>query len=196
MTETNPPTRRGLSSRITLLLVVSAFVVPILVAWWMARVQPPVSGGHLVNHGTFIRPPLDIHADDALAPLGAVPLAPSEWALVYYAPGACEDACVAAIEDLQTIRSLLGQATTRVRVAALIDRAGVNLAATHVVIDAAARERLARGVAAASGAGASREEGIVFLDWRGQIMMYFPDVSAPADIKKDLKRLLRASQIK
>ena len=43
---------------------------------------------------------------------------------------------------------------------------------------------------------AEAEHGIVFLDWRGQIMMYF-EVDAPSgDIKKDVKRLLRASKIK
>jgi hypothetical protein len=40
------------------------------------------------------------------------------------------------------------------------------------------------------------DRGVVFLDWRGQIMMHFPDTALPADIKSDLKRLLRASKIK
>lgn len=190
------PQRRGLPARVTLLLVVTAFVVPILIAWWMARVQPPASGSHLVNRGTFIRPPLDIRADAALAPLTEIPLEPSEWALVYYAPGECADACRDAIEMLQTIRSVLGQATTRVRVAAVLDHAADVPAATHLVADAAARARLAAAAAAGTGADTPLQAGVVFLDWRGQVMMYFADTSTPADIKKDLKRLLRASQIK
>ena len=194
MNETPP--RRGLPARVTLLLVVTAFVVPILVAWWMARVQPPASGSHLVNRGSFIRPPLDIRADPALTPLSAIPLEPSEWALVYYAPGECTQPCRDAIEMLQTIRSVLGQATTRVRVAAVLEHAAEVPPVTHLVADAAARTRLAAAAGSGTEPGTALDSGVVFLDWRGQIMMYFADTSAPADIKKDLKRLLRASQIK
>ena len=39
-------------------------------------------------------------------------------------------------------------------------------------------------------------DGVVFLDWRGQIVSYFVIDADPANIKKDLKRLLRASKIK
>jgi hypothetical protein len=37
--------------------------------------------------------------------------------------------------------------------------------------------------------------GIFFADWRGQVVSYFPENANPADIKKDIKRLLRGSKV-
>lgn len=120
---TPAPTRGGLAPRLTLLLVVALFVVPILVAWWYARIAPPGEGTHLVNHGLFIEPPLDIRHDDDMAPLREFTLAPGEWAMLYFTDGACEEACNEAAGLLDAIRTVIGRDATRVRIAAVADSA-------------------------------------------------------------------------
>ncbi len=184
--------RKGLAPRYTVALVVALFVVPILVASWLALVSPP-GGGSLLNRGTLIEPPLDVNADPVTAALAAIPLAPGEWAMIHYGPGPCAEACERAVGTLETIRSVLGHDGTRVRIAAVVDAPGG--AAHRVIVDPAARARLAAAVAA-GGASDGAEQGVVFLDWRGQVMMHFADAGEPGDIKRDLKRLLRASKIK
>jgi len=188
MSESKP--RAGLAPRATLALVVALFVLPILIAAWMARNQAGLDGQLLVNHGMFIRPPLDIETDPATAPLRDVALGPGEWAIVYFTSGACDAPCPTVVETLLTLKSLLGNAATRVRVVRVSDEAA---AAEHGLIsiaDPGVRQRLA-GLASSE-----VDSGVVFLDWRGQIMMLFPATAPPADIKSDLKRLLRASKIK
>ena len=41
----------------------------------------------------------------------------------------------------------------------------------------------------------SKVEGIVIIDWRSQLMMFYSDFE-PAGIKKDLSRLLKASRLR
>ncbi len=185
------PGRRGVSPRVIAATVVAVFVAPILLAWWMAVARPPGEHG-LVNRGTLIRPPIDIKASAALAPLGDIELGPGEWAMLYYAP-TCGADCRAVQTMLTTIHSVLGHDSTRVRLVSLLDEA-VDAPGLQVLANPAARRYLAAAVSTASDNN-GHEQGVVFLDWRGQIMIYYSNVDVPADIKKDLKRLLRGSKI-
>lgn len=186
---------RQSKSRWTLVAVIAAFVVPILLAWWLALGGGLDADDQLINHGTFIRPPVDVAADPALAVLETIPLAPGEWAIVALNADACTAACEATLGTLLTLKSLLGNAATRVRVALLADLPAPPREGLVLLVEPGARTALAerlRTVPGASGDG----NAVVFLDWRGQIMMFYPDAAAPAGIKSDLHRLLRASKIK
>ncbi len=191
MPEIDPAALRR--SRAMLLFVVALFVLPIVVAWWMAVVRPP-AGDALLNHGLLVEPPVDVGRSPAARAFRDIALAPSEWALIYLSDGTCEASCLRQIDVLSTIRELLGNDGGRVHVAVLIDSGKVELPRVQAMVDATARAFVARALAERVPAvGAS---GVVFLDWRGQLMMYFADGSRPGDIKADLKRLLRASAIR
>lgn len=181
-------------ARRTLLLVVLAFVLPIGIAWWMALGHLPHEQA-LLNHGTLLRPPLDIRSDARLAPLAGVALGPGEWALTYYAAGPCEAACAERLTLLTTLRSLLGHDGTRVKVVALVDGGAVDVPLVTPLVDAAARSRLAELIAPGLSAGGA-DSGIAFLDWRHQLMLHFPTDAPPGDVKADLKRLLKGSKIR
>lgn len=186
---------RQAKSRWTLIAVIVAFVAPILLAWWLARGGGFRADDQLLNHGTLIRPPVDIAAAPALGILETIPLAPGEWAIVALNAGTCAAACEATLGTLLTLKSLLGNAATRVRVALLADQPAPPREGLVLLVEPGARAALAqrlRSVPGATGDG----NAIVFLDWRGQIMMFYPDAAAPAGIKRDLHRLLRASKIK
>lgn len=186
---------RQAKSRWALIAVIVAFVGPILLAWWLARGGGFRADDQLLNHGTFIRPPVDIAAAPALGILETIPLAPGEWAIVALNAEACAAACEATLGTLLTLKSLLGNAATRVRVALLADQPAPPREGLVLLVEPGARAALAqrlRSVPGATGDG----NAIVFLDWRGQIMMFYPDAAAPAGIKRDLHRLLRASKIK
>ncbi|MEX2482337.1 MAG: hypothetical protein WD928_15875 [Gammaproteobacteria bacterium] len=190
----DPTPRRGMSPSTTLVLVVAAFVVPILIAWWMAFGRGDVEPAHLTNHGRFISPPLDIRNDPSTTSMEDIPLAPGEWAVIHFTRGACAAACADTAATLLTLKSLLGNAVTRVRVAVISDAPGPLPREVVAIVDPAARQRLSS--VTAMNRSDPPSSGVVFLDWRGQVMLFFPDASRPADIKSDLKRLLRGSKIR
>ncbi len=189
----DPENTQQRRSRATLLLVVALFVLPVVIAWWMAVVRPP-TGDALLNHGLLVEPPIDVQRDTSAKPLREVTLAPSEWALLYLSDGACAAHCVKQLGVLSTIRELLGNAGGRVHVGVLVDTGTIDLPRVQTVVSPTARAYLAETLAAR--VPGVTLPGIVFLDWRAQLMMIFPDDARPGDIKSDLKRLLRASAIR
>ena len=186
--------KRNPRATLTILAVVAAFVVPNLLAWWFALIHPPSVEDSLINHGTLLRPSLDTGSRFETASLSRIELAPGEWAMVYVGPGTCDDGCKEVLSKLATIRSVLGQAVTRVRTAALLDEEPKEALSITVVADEVARSYLTEWLADRIRDASPR--GIIFLDWRRQVMMYFETGAPPGDIKKDIKRLLRASKIK
>lgn len=185
---TATPAARPRTGRWTALLVVAAFVAPIGIAWWFVYVAPP-AGGAMLNRGALLEPPLDIHADPALAPLGAIPLAPGEWAMIWFGAGPCADACRAGQERLAQVYRVLGHDQTRVHRRAVAGAVGGDTG-DNILVAPALTARLGAAT------GIERDGAVVFLDWRGRIMIAYGPEQSPGDIKKDLKRLLRASKIK
>lgn len=174
--------------------VISAFVAPILVAWWFAIVHPEAVPQRQLNHGELIHPPIDFAADPAGAALAALQLEPAEWGLVYFGAGPCTADCERLVKLLTTIRSLIGAQGARIHVAALVDAAPAQpIEQALTIADTGARALLAREAAART--GNARDQGIVILDSRRLAMMIFSVDASPAGIKEDLKRLLRGSAI-
>ncbi len=185
-----PPKRNGWVP----LAVLAVFVLPILVAWWFAIMHPEAVPQGQLNHGELIHPPVDFMSTPAGPALAALKLAPADWGLMYFGAGPCASDCVRVVELLTTVRSLIGAQGARVHVAALVDAAPapvIDQALT--IVDAGARALLAREAAART--GTRREQGIVLLDSQRLAMMIFAVDASPADIKEDLKRLLRGSAI-
>jgi hypothetical protein len=197
---TSPSTTPGLKrNRGILLLIAGLFGLPILVAWLLTSGWIEMGGRGQLNHGVFIKPALDLEKLP-LAPGSQVlrELAPADWAMLYVGAGSCDDLCVRTLRELATVRSVIGNELTRVSVFGLLASAStlpvaqpplprlLTDPATVLAIDAALR---ARGDSVVL-------PRIVFLDWRGQLMMSFAPDSPPADIKQDLQRLLKASAIR
>ena len=176
------------------LALVAVFVAPILIAWWLVGVGPPSEREGLLNHGTLIQPPLDVGSHAETQRLDRIELKPGEWAMMYVGPGRCEADCDRTLDKLATIRTVLGQGAIRVRIVALIDEAAESPSGVVTIADRVTRSFVSTTITGRV-AGA-HERGIVFLDWRQQIMMYFDIDAPPGDIKKDIKRLLRASKIR
>ena len=187
----SPPERSG-NPRLTLLLVIFAFVCPIGIAWWFVYFGNEQIGADMLNHGELLSPPLDIREASELAPLRDLGLGPGQWAMVYVTTGACDRSCTDELEKLNTIHTVLGHRGDRVQVAALLEQP---LAQNPARISTIANPALSRHLLAMLPASAGSSSHIFFLDWRGQIPMRFDGSAKPGGITKDLKRLLRASKI-
>jgi len=182
-----------------LLGLVLLFVSPILISW--AYIAGLIDFGPitLTNRGKLLSPAVDLREVDAAAGLfSEAHLQPGEWVLTYMADGACDAECLSVLDKLLTIRSLLGYSGQRVRVIALTDTASAApLAANytgHVLRDPAAHDVLESALAHA--VDSELPPQIVFIDWRRQLVMRYDRDAPPEDLKKDLKKLLRASQIR
>ena len=180
------------SSRLIGFLVVTAFVAPILIAWWVVRTPSLLSDIGLLNRGSLISPPIDIAVSEGYGPLGELEMSPGEWAIVYFSDSRCDDSCLKTFNLLSTIRGLLGHSGTRVHINGLF--ASGNSQQLGYLNDSDALKLLSSEIAART--EFSRvTSGIFFADWRGQVVSYFPENANPADIKKDIKRLLRGSKV-
>ncbi len=193
---TKPAGRR---QKLLLLGLVALFVSPIVVSW--AYIAGFIDLGPIsrTNRGNLVTPAVDLRAIDAVDSLFTeAHLQPGEWVLTYMEDGACESECRGVLDNLLTIRSLLGYSGQRVRVIALTESASTEPLAPnhagHVLTDPVARNELKAGLERT--VGTSLPAQIVFIDWRRQLVMRYDPDAPSADLKKDLKKLLRASQIR
>lgn len=151
------------------------------------------------NRGNLLSPAIDLRATEAVDGLfETARLQPGEWVLTFIEDGPCGTECRQVLDKLLTIRSLLGYSGQRVRVIALSElESTLPLAANHtghVLTDPAAHSALTERLVNATGTPLSAL--IVFIDWRRQLVVRYDRDAAPEDLKKDLKKLLRASQIR
>lgn len=183
-------------SRLTLLLITGIFVGPIVLAWLFSSGRLALPGDELTHRGQLLDPPVDLSAEGTrpgIAPLFR--LQPSEWAVVLLQAKACdEQPCGKVLDDLLTLRELVGQAGVRVSTHAITELPGAperHANRVHPDPDTLAllAERLPAGPAGALPA-------IVLVDWRHQLMMRYAATGELSYIQRDLKRLLRASAIK
>jgi len=181
-------------SRLTMLALVFLFVSPILIAWAYTAGLIDLSAPARTNRGVLVTPALDLRDEaDVRILFERAALQPGEWLVAYLAAADCDAVCGAALDELKTIRSLLGYSGQRVRVLA-ISASGPPADPAHSLVDPAAAITLERLLQ--ERAGPLDKAQIVFIDWRKQLVVRFDRDAPPIDIKKDLKKLLRASQIR
>ena len=186
--------RKNSVSRWPLYLVIACFTLPLVVAWMLVQSPQSVRLGPLRNKGFLLQPPLDRQSESELKPLQTIVLEPSEWGAILFTNGLCEPKCLKTLSNLTVIRELLGHSGSRFKLIGLFESDEDIPGFVHIRNTNLAQQ-LAKLVKE-RGVVEPVSDGVVFLDWRGQIVSYFVIDADPANIKKDLKRLLRASKIK
>ena len=189
-------TRMG---RLKMLLIWAVCAAPVVASYLSYYVVKPQGR---INHGTLITPPKPMAAEPGLAftDLQGQAVAPralqGQWLLVSVAGGACDAACERQLYLQRQLREVLGRDKDRVdRVWLIPDQAEVRPAllpalaqAWTLRVDAA---RLSQWLQA--DAGQTLSSHLYLVDPRGDWMMRFPADADPVRIKKDLMRLLKAS---
>ncbi len=190
-------TRMG---RLKMLLIWAVCAAPVVASYLSYYVVKPQGR---INHGTLITPPKPMAAEPGLAftDLQGQAVAPQalqgQWLLVSVAGGACDAACERQLYLQRQLREVLGRDKDRVdRVWLIPDQAEVRPAllpalaqAWTLRVDAA---RLSQWLQA--DAGQTLSSHLYLVDPRGDWMMRFPADADPVRIKKDLMRLLKASE--
>jgi cytochrome oxidase Cu insertion factor (SCO1/SenC/PrrC family) len=202
----NPPAR----GRRRLLLLVLLFLAPVVGSYglyfWAPESWRPdgrTNRGQLVNPARPV-PALALHGVDGRN-LEPVPIR-DKWTLLLVGPSACDAACARVLYDTRQVRTALGKDTPRLRrLYVATDRS--DLEALQAL---QAREHPDLVLAVAEGAevyalerqfsidGRSplRNAGDIYLlDPHGNWLMYYTPEDPPKDLLKDLKKLLRLSNI-
>lgn len=175
-------------------------VVPFGIAWYLAKHPDTVRLG--TNHGALISPPLttetgEFSGADAFSAehLGELK---GHWILVNPVPGECGEACRDALHKTNQIGLMMGKDIARIRRLAL-------LFDNNLPLPAEWREdgRLLKALPASSlqqklttiGASPLPDGGLLIMDPLGNLMMKYAPGYDAYQVRDDLSKLLRISQI-
>ncbi len=193
-------TQRTRVGRIKMLLVWAVCAAPVVASYFMYYVVRPEGR---TNHGALIQPVRAMPEPAALPLLNlqGSPVLPAslkgQWLLVSVAGGACEAACEKTLYLQRQLRESLGRDKDRVdRVWLVSDGAPVREALLPALQQAtvlrAPQADLARWLEPES--GRQLADHLYLVDPRGDWMMRFPANVDFTKAKRDLTRLLKASE--
>jgi len=197
------PNSRSLS-RMKLLFLLSAFIVPLLLAAiWLFVVKATGGEMGISARGQLIRP--------------AVPLTPfvlqeqnagtfdesalhGIWTLVYAPEGSCVEICQTNLYHMRQVWASLGHRMSRVQRAVILhtpDQLDPRLVQEHpgLRVLSGERESVLAQFAAAEQALPPIADAIYLIDPFGNLMMRFAHDLPPKSMLKDIKHLLKVSRI-
>lgn len=184
-----------LTSRSKLLLVVGVFVVPVIAAYLAYFGWRPA--GH-TNYGELIPPTPLQHLDGTLA--GGEPLRldalQGKWVMVHAGPAQCDAHCARQLYLMRQVRLTQGKDQSRIERLWVVTDAGTPDAS---VVDAHPGLVVWRPADPAFAGqfppGGDRAGHIYLVDPLGNLMLRFPADPDHKGMMKDLKLLLKASQV-
>lgn len=192
------PTPRKSQGRWMFLLLVVFFSVPMVAVLLMYQYNwHPQSR----SHGDLVTPPRALHIPGKLMTVQGVYVEPEllkdKWSMVYVAKD-CAQACEERLYILRQLHASLAKDIRRAQ-RILIASSG-NLHALHekypdlVILSQPESEVAAlRAQFDVMGVPAGNDNRVYLIDPLGNLMMSFSDEVAPADIRKDLTRLMAYS---
>ncbi|MCM5678769.1 hypothetical protein M8A51_04385 [Schlegelella sp. S2-27] len=189
--------RRTRVGRFKMLLVLLVCAAPVIASYFTYYVIRPEGR---TNYGELILPPQPM-AELPLQDLQGRPVPAAslkdQWLLVTVAGGACDADCERNLYLQRQLRETLGKDRDRLdKVWFVTDDAAVRASVLQAITGAQVlrvpRQALASWLAPA--AGHRLDDHLYVVDPMGNWMMRFPADADPAKIKRDLSKLLRASQ--
>lgn len=187
-------------SRRKLLLVAALFLAPLLLAALLYFVFPQWQPPGKTHHGQLVDPARPLPAlrlaDETGAARDATELR-GKWSFIYLAGAQCADACRAKLFQIRQIRTLLNEKRLRVqRVYVAPDAAALAAARTLLAAEHPDLRFLVDGDAGLRGFFGAHDDAALYLtDPLGNWLMVYPAAAESPGILKDIKKLLRLSQI-
>lgn len=191
-------------SRVIVIVIVMISVLPMLLAWWLHK--NPQWLESRANNGQLIIPVITTERPQWL-PIDEFSRQHKDeikgrWVLLNLIPnGVCGEVCQQALHKTKQLRLMLNKDLTRVRrVAVSLSPVDAKIAGTWGAEDDNVLLRMTGDSALLTKLkiinGQKVEDGvIVLMDPLGNLMMIYEPGFDPYLLKKDLKKLLRASQI-
>jgi cytochrome oxidase Cu insertion factor (SCO1/SenC/PrrC family) len=194
-------------SRLPVILLAAIFVLPVVLAVLVFNIEDFRPRG-MTNHGELVIPARPLHVVGFKRPDGSdfnIEDLKKYWTLVYIGDSKCDEACQEKIYIMRQVRWSQGDEMNRVnRLFIVVDEGGLpNLKAlidkypgmsvatgNQKHMQAFVDQFELKGKPAAVGAGR-----LYIVDPLGNLMMSYPADAEPKGILKDLKKLLKVSQI-
>ena len=193
--------RRTVSGRIKMLLVLLACAAPVLASYFTYYVIRPEGRS---NYGTLMQPTRGMPAQLTLLTLDGQRVEPAslrnQWLLVAVGNGACDEACMQRLYMQRQLRQMVGRERDRLdKVWLIVDEAPVSpeLKAYLTGPEPVQTFRVPQAELAAwlqPATGQNLQDHLYVVDPMGEWMMRFPPQPEPAQVKRDLEKLLRASK--
>jgi len=190
-----PERRKG---RLQLILVAAVFFGPFFLAWLLYDTGSSTKPANSTAHGELITPVklvpdanLNVPRDEQDSPY------PGRWTIVHVGNGACGEPCGTALYETRQVRKSLGKEDKRVqRIFFLTD--DTPLAATIAEQHPGLQVFTASNALTINFRGAIQQydyQSIFLIDPLGNLIMRFAPGTSMKDMHKDLKKLLKISQI-
>ena len=195
--------RRQYRNRMLLVLIASAFALPLIMAWILVGNWQSDGGA---NHGELLRPARPIEHFAVTQPDGQAldqDYLRGRWTLVYLndSVAGCDPSCRRNLYKMRQVRLALGRELGRVQGLLITADAPDGalqewLAAEHEGMPAGVGDARTRAsFTEAYGDSGSIQGWIYLLDPLGNLVLRYGGASDPKDMLADLKRLLKLSKI-
>jgi cytochrome oxidase Cu insertion factor (SCO1/SenC/PrrC family) len=201
MTKIDMSLKRG-RGRLVFILIVALFVIPFVLASWFYNRTVQTEVWNTTNEGILIQPIQPLKDFELVGKSGSVIDIGSfrgHWTLVFVVPEPCGDRCLRNIYHMRQIWISLGREAYRLKRLLLLSDSKQQVALsdflndyshTGVVVDAE-RVLIDQFNVIETGDGAA----IMLVDPLANIMMAFPESTDPRDILKDIRKLMKVSQV-
>ena len=194
-------------NRISMVTLFAMFALPTLLALWLLGPGEDWMPARDTNNGTLIAPARPLPVDLALSSPAGEPLPDrfltGKWTLLYFQAAGCDELCMEVLHRIRQIRLAQGEETPRVQrlfvlaspdamLPSAVSEAypGLDVA---VVTDATHGELLDLFVV--DGVDPVSSDRVYMIDPLGNLMMYYEPTDEPNGILRDLRKLLKWSQI-
>ena len=197
---------KKLSGRMTFLLILGIFGLPLVLAWMMYTGAVPFRADGTRNQGHLVVPlvPIKWATDRQEGGWDADSTFAGFWVVVFRPELPCESGCRQLLENLRQVHRAAGKDQLRVKLAIVLDSAQDETELQRMrdiyprffLVDKPDAEIFRTLDAAIHNSDAPAGSANLYLvDPLGNIMMVYSDEDAPSGLSKDLKRLLTWSQL-
>ncbi len=189
-----------------MLLVISLFAAPVVLAWGIFYLFPDLMEGETVNHGNLVSPVRALPAFKTVTGAGDTideTFLRGKWTFIYLAEGACDEPCVQQLYNIRQARLTQGKNIDRLQRLMFWKTTGVDESQRmelRIHFPGQTVVQLTDGEADEMAAVFTLDENnpltaqrIYLVDPLGNLMMYYEVDDEPRGIVKDLQRLLKYS---
>lgn len=187
------------NSKLSGYLLIAVFVVPLLIAIAMYAMRDYLPTTKSVSRGELIHPAqpitiltIQLASNETVDLKGIV----GKWTYLVYAPNGCDLQCEASLFKLRQTKKATGRESNRIQSALLTDVDKVN----PEILNRNQRTRVGQliefEIEAEPGKQKQLEDGVIYLiDPIGNLMMKYDTETTSRGMLKDIKKLLKISNI-